>query len=88
VTKPAPKLRACLLLRSLLAWSPVLLAPVAVALVLPALPRPSSPASAMAVIFVSVMIACAAYLVVVISSALLPHRGIPDRLAGTWLVPR
>lgn len=79
--------RPRLLLRSLIAWSPVLLAPVAMAFVLPALPRPSSHESAMGVIFVTVVIGCAAYLVVVLCSALLPHRGIPDRLAGTWLVP-
>jgi uncharacterized RDD family membrane protein YckC len=80
--------RPRLLLRSLVAWSPVLLAPVAVAFVLPALPRPSSPESAMGVILVTVVIGCAAYLTAVLCSALLPNRGIPDRLAGTWLVPR
>jgi hypothetical protein len=28
------------------------------------------------------------HLLVALWSALLPGRGIPDRLAGTWLVPR
>ena len=37
---------------------------------------------------VIVMIQPLLYLALAVGSALLPGRGIPDRLAGTWLVPR
>jgi len=39
---------------------------------------------------IGAVIACAlgAFGCIAVLSALLPERGIPDRLAGTWLVPR
>jgi hypothetical protein len=88
--KPASRLRV--LWRALVAWSPLVLLPIVPALVLPALqasqPEAIMPAEALLVLGTIGGLVCLAYLALVVWSALLPERGIPDRLAGTWLVPR
>jgi len=63
--------------RNLVAWLPFLVLPASIKLLAPALGLNGSMA---AVIGLSAALALA--------SALLPKRGLADRLAGTWLVPR
>jgi hypothetical protein len=63
--------------RNLLAWLPFLVLPAGVKLLAPVL---GMNGSTVAVIGLSAGLALA--------SALLPKRGLADRLAGTWLVPR
>ena len=63
--------------RSLLAWLPFLLLPVEVKLLTPVLGVNGS-------MFMAAGLSAALALV----SALLPQRGLQDRLAGTWPVPR
>jgi hypothetical protein len=83
--QPASRLR--ILWRTLVAWSPLVLFPVVFALVAPAFH--GVPSDQRFVLLTSVGTAFAAcYLALVVWSALLPVRGLPDRLAGTWLVPR
>jgi hypothetical protein len=66
--------------RAAIAWSP--------AIVIAILPRVSeafagpSPERMLLVIVAIVMVGCGAWAII------RPSRGIPDRLAGTWLVPR
>lgn len=68
--------RGRLLWRSLLTWSPVAGAAALAAAVAPANPVTSA--------WLSVLL-----LVILTGGSLgLPHRGLPDRLAGTWPVPR
>ena len=63
--------------RSLLAWSPFLLAPVLLALVSPLL----------GILPAGILLATLVFGLLAWSS-LLPDRTLPDRLARTWLVPR
>ncbi len=63
--------------RNLVAWLPVLVLPASVMLLAPVL---GLNGSLVAVIGLSAALA--------LTSALLPKRGLADRLAGTWLVPR
>ena len=63
--------------RSLLAWSPFLLSPALLALLSPLLGM--VPAGALLATIVFGLVAW---------SSVLPDRTLPDRLAGTWLVPR
>ena len=65
-----------LLGRSLLAWSPVLSLPLTMAVLTPHLGVVTS-----GTVLGLVILALAAW------SLALPERGLPDRLAGTWLVP-
>jgi hypothetical protein len=68
------------------------LIPVGIALALPALqaarPEAISPEQGIGIAMRVVAVAGLIYAALVLWSALLPQRGIPDRLAGTWLVPR
>lgn len=68
--------RLRLLGRSLLAWSPILLLPLTIALLTPLVSMP-----------VTIGILAVLQLVLTTCSLCLPHRGLPDRLTGTWLVP-
>jgi hypothetical protein len=71
--------RLRLLARSTIAWSPLLLAALASAW--PGYQGPAALVAAMAIAFVA-LAAGAAYAIV------RPSRGLQDRLAGTWIVPR
>lgn len=62
--------------RSLITWTPCLLAPVAL------LPLEGSGMTWVLPLMAAVLIAVAVW------STLIPQRGIPDRIAGTYLVPR
>jgi serine/threonine protein kinase len=88
--KPASRLR--ILWRAIVAWFPLFVAPFAVALIIQTTaettPKPMSPDLIYRLITGSLMTMGIIYLALVAISALLPVRGIPDRLAGTWLVPR
>lgn len=89
--KPASRLRV--LWRTMVAWCPLALIPLGIALVMPALakisPEPMmSPEQGFVRVTSVGAVFGVVYLALVVWSALLPGRGIPDRLAGTWMVPR
>jgi hypothetical protein len=87
--KPASRLR--LFWRAIVAWSPLMLIPLAPALILPAMQanlRTMSPEQGISLTISVAAVFGVIYLALVVWSALLSRRGIPDRLAGTWLVPR
>jgi hypothetical protein len=72
--------------RGLVAWSPTLALPLAIDLMMSlAMPTAQEPTGRLG--FIS-LLAWALYVPLAIWSALLPERGIQDRMAGTWLVPR
>jgi len=79
--KRASRLRV--LWRALVAWSPLLLAPIGLILFRGA-PSPTV-FSGMPLVLYS---CCGLYGGLAILSVALPERGLPDRLAGTWPVPR
>lgn len=62
--------------RSGLAWLPVLLLPITLALLMP-----------LAGVAISAAILATIQVVLTAWSLWLPERGLPDRMAGTWLVP-
>jgi hypothetical protein len=70
--------RLRLLWRDLIAWSPIFIYPFATAFLMPLSPDYVVPN----VILVTVVV------VLTLWSLWLPRRGLPDRLAGTWLVMR
>ncbi len=72
-----PATEAQTTMRSLLAWLPCFLSPLPVPVLMVWL---NFPDACFIVLFVITGLA--------VMSALLPERGLPDRLAGTWLVPR
>jgi len=63
--------------RNLLAWLPFLVLPLGVKLLMP-----------MVGISVALLLLPALVAGLAVISVLLPRRGLADRLAGTWLVPR
>lgn len=63
--------------RDLLAWSPALFYPIGLALLMP-----------VAGLVWSNVVLLTMYAVLLVWSNCLPQRGLPDRLAGTWLVMR
>lgn len=69
--------------RSLIAWSPILLMPVVLILLKP-LTDAYFPGGKLALLYALLLV----YAILVIWSFLLPNRGLQDRLAGTYLVPR
>jgi uncharacterized RDD family membrane protein YckC len=81
-----PASRGLLLARSLITWSPLIVLPVAMAFVTPLLTL--IPGLGWGSVGVTAALGGSIYLVVSLWSALMPHRGISDRLARTWLVPR
>lgn len=72
---PASRLR--IFWRALVAWSPLIAAPVVGGLLKLGLSSLTSALLALLIMAVPAIISLA-----------LPHRGLPDRLAGTWPVPR
>jgi hypothetical protein len=73
----APASRLRLFWRGLIAWAPVLVWPLAFAWL-----RPVAGITGAAILLISLAG------VVALISSLLPRRGIQDRLAATYLVPR
>jgi hypothetical protein len=73
--------------RSLIVWSPLLLLPILAAFILPAL-QMIAPEGGIQLTVVALATLGSLYPILAFWSALMPERGIPDRLAGTWLVPR
>jgi hypothetical protein len=88
--KPASRPRV--LWRAIVAWSPLVFIPLGLALIVPALAQtavePMSPSQAFRLLAGTGVATGIIYMAFAVWSALLPVRGIPDRIAGTWPVPR
>jgi hypothetical protein len=92
--------RGRMLWRSIVAWSPLgvmfFAGPCLLALIVPAMQAAQGPGAEQAgdgsfptgPILMAAAIPGVIYLALVVWSLLLPHRGLPDRIAGTYLVPR
>jgi hypothetical protein len=81
-----PASRGRLLWRAIITWSPLVLLPVLLGFLVPALQVAGTAGAGAAVIMIGAL--GLMYLLLVVGSSALPVRGIPDRIAGTWPVPR